>query len=405
MNLRRLAVDAGIVAVLMAATVSYADQRGGWSPFYGPDSRDLAKIGAAVWRHELTRWWIATAVGMTGMLLRSRLPVIAVAGTAAMTLVHIDSSNIPLLPLDVAAAIALFTLAAGPNSRRVSYAVLAATLFVAFAPALWLDKAPNVSGGKALVPPAVVTLSWLFGDRSRARQELAARRARDLERERDQQANIAAAAERARIARELHDAVAHGLSIIVIQAQAGAGALDKRPAATRTAHDTTARAALAAIETTGRDSLTEMRRLLGLDRPDEADLAPLPGATDLPALVARVSAAGLPVDLSVTGDLTTLPTGVGLSAYRIIQEALTNALKHAGPRATVHIDVCRGLDTVELTIADTGDGAGGPPDELRGNGLRGMRERVALLGGSLTAGDNPDGGFRVHARLPLAVTR
>jgi signal transduction histidine kinase len=146
-----------------------------------------------------------------------------------------------------------------------------------------------------------------------------------------------------------------------------------------------------------------MRRLLGLDRPDETEFAPLPGAADLPALAARVRAAGLPVDLRVRGDLTALPTGVGLSAYRIVQEALTNALKHAGPQATVHIDVCHQSGAVELTVADTGRGSGGTPDELRGNGLRGMRERVALLGGTFAAGDVAGGGFRVRARLPLAA--
>jgi signal transduction histidine kinase len=403
MNIRRLAVDAGIVAVLAAATAAYVRRSDGWS-YFTLDAREIAKFGAAAWHAELTRWWVATAVGMSAMLLRSRLPVVAVAGAAAMAVVHLTSRWFPLLPLDAAAPIALFALAAGPISRQVSYLALAGTLCLSVVPALYphLVKT-NTLAGNPLGPPAAVILSWLFGDRSRARQELAARRARDLERERDQQGDIATAAERARIARELHDAVAHGLSIIVIQAQAGSGALDKRPAAARTAADATALAALEAIETTGRDSLTEMRRLLGLDRTDGADLAPLPGAGDLPALVARVSATGLRVDLDVTGDLSALPTGVGLSAYRIIQEALTNALKHAGAQAAVHIAVCRLPDAVELTVADTGHGAGGPPDEQRGNGLRGMRERVALLGGTLTLGDNPGGGFQVRAHLPLAA--
>lgn len=404
MNPRRLAVDAGIVAVLAAATAAYASRPNGW-PGFTLDAEGIDKIGPGIWHSELTRWWTATAVGMAAMLLRSRLPAVAVAGAAAMTLVHETSRFFPLLPVDVAAPIALFTLAAGSTPRRVSYLALAATVCLAALPVLWeYQKHGAAPPGSALAPPAVVVLSWLFGDRSRARRELAARRARDLERERDQQATLAAAAERARIARELHDAVAHGLSIIVIQAQAGAGALGKRPAATRTGHDTTALAAFDAIETTGRDSLTEMRRLLGLDRPDEAELAPLPGAADLPALAARVSAAGLPVELSVTGDLTTLPTGVGLSTYRIVQEALTNALKHAGPGATVHVDVCRDREVLELTIVDTGQGAGLPAEELRGNGLRGMRERVTLLGGTLAAGDKPGGGFQVRACLPLAAT-
>lgn len=403
MNLRRLALDAGIVAVLGLATAAYLRlPDSGWL-YFSLNGKEITKFGGiAAWHTELTRWWVATAIGMFVMLLRSRLPIAAVAGTAVMGVVHGTSGFIPLLPLDAAAPVALFTLAARPPSRRISSLMFAGTLCLAFVPALWVDKALAMgSGGRALAPPGLMLLSWLFGDRIRAREERAAQRARDLERERDQQADIAAAAERSRIARELHDVVAHGLSIIVIQAQAGAGALEQRPAAARTSHDTAAQTALEAIETTGRESLTEMRRLLGLDRPGEADLAPLPGAGDLPALAARVSAAGLPVDLDVAGDLSTLPTGVGLSAYRIVQEALTNALKHAGPRATVHIAVCRRPDAVELTIADTGYGAGGAPDERRGNGLRGMRERVAMLGGTLAAGDGPRGGFQVHTRLPL----
>jgi signal transduction histidine kinase len=411
MNLRRLAIDAGIVALLAAATVAYVRRPGGGWLFF-TDEKVIEKLGGhAVWEAAMVRWWAASAVGTGAMLMRSRLPVVALAGAAAMTLVHVTTSVIiPLLPLDAATPIALFSLAARPPSRRVSYAAFAVTLGLSFVPALWANRISGEGfGGGTLTPPTAVALAWLFGDRSRAQREQASRRARDLERERDQQAEIGAAAERARIARELHDAVAHGLSIIVIQAQAGGGALDQRPTSTRTAHDATARAALEAIETTGRDSLTEMRRLLGLDRPGEADpgaadLAPLPGATDLPALVARVAATGLPVKLQVTGDLTALPTGVGLSAYRIVQEALTNALKHAGPDATVQIDVCHHPEAVELTVADTGRGAGGPVDERRGNGLRGMRERVTVLGGSLSAGDIPAGGFRVHARLPLAVT-
>jgi signal transduction histidine kinase len=397
MDLRRFAVDAGVVAVLATATAAYVRQSDGWT-FFSPDAGGILKLGGdSVWQAELTRWWAATSVGMAAMLLRSRLPIAALAGAVAMTLIHVTSTVMPLLPLDVAAAVALFTLAAGSAPRWISYAACAITVALAFAPVLWVDQMDAVGpGGAALAPSALVALAWLFGDRSRARSEESARRARELERERDQQAAIATAAERARIARELHDAVAHGLSIIVIQAQAAAGALDRRP--------DTARAALDAIEATGRDSLTEMRHLLGQDRPEEAELAPLPGPADLPALIERVRAAGLAVRASVTGEIATLPTGIGLSIYRIVQESLTNVLKHAGPLAGVDVDVHRGPDFVELTVADTGRGVGGPLDERRGSGLRGMRERVALLGGTLTAGDRPGGGFQIHARLPLAVT-
>jgi signal transduction histidine kinase len=406
-TLRRLAVDAAVVAALVAATLVSKD----WTYLtVGGDRDEVTKVaavlgGQAGLQAELNRWWAATALGMGAMLVRSRLPLVALAGAVAMALVHAGSRALPLLPLDVAPAVALFTVAAEATSRWRSYAALLAS--VVCAAALWLKplvvdvtrQGPvTPTWGGALVPPAIMALAWLLGDRSRMSRAYLAqanRRARDLERERDQQGELAAAAERARISRELHDAVAHGLSVIVIQAQAAAGAMDKRPA--------TARAALAAIVATGRDSLSEMRRLLGLTRPDGPELAPLPHLTDLPSLVERVRAAGLPVRLTVTGQVAELPTGIGLSAYRITQEALTNALKHAGPGASVLVDVCCGPETVELTVADTGRGAGGAPDERRGNGLRGMRERVAMLGGTLTAADGPDGGFRVRACLPLAA--
>jgi signal transduction histidine kinase len=247
-----------------------------------------------------------------------------------------------------------------------------------------------------LLLPAVMAVAWLAGDRARTRRlylEQVTARARDAERDRDRQAQLAAAAERASIARDLHDVVAHGLSIVVVQAQAAAGAMDKRPAI--------AQAALASIVATGRDSLAEMRRLLGLTRPQDPDLAPVPGLHGLPGLAERVRAAGLPVSLRLDGDTGAAPAGVGLCAYRIAQEALTNALRHAGPGATVDLTLHCGAERIELTVRDTGRGAGDAPDERRGNGLRGMRERVAMLGGTVTAGDAPDGGFQVRAELPL----
>jgi signal transduction histidine kinase len=400
---RRLAVDGGVVALLAVATVAF----GAWR-FVTPDegasfSRLLvektlpAAGGHAAWQLELARWWTATAVGMAAMLVRGRLPLVALAVTVAMSLVHVASLIVPFTAVDLAAPIALLTVAARLRSRLVSYAALAGTVACAVVPVV---RGPSLLlgswGGGSFTPPIAVALAWMIGDRSRAHSAYrvqVAQRTRDLERERDQQAALAAAAERARIARELHDAVAHGLSVIVIQAQAATGALERRPA--------TAGAALASIVATGRASLTEMRRLLGMDRAEGPELAPLPGLADVPDLVERVRATGLPITLRLTGQADGLPTGIGLSVYRITQEALTNALKHAGPSATVDIDIRGGPEAVELCVADTGPGAGGTPDEGRGNGLRGMRERVAMLGGTLSAGDRPGGGFQVHAHLPL----
>lgn len=402
MSVRRFAVDAAIVAALALATALYELQ---WH-FLMPLSEEVLKRGSVLglpddwFQTQLTRWWIATAAGLAAMLIRGWLPLLALAGAAGMSLVHALLPDTPFMPVDLAAPIALFAVAARAGRRWLSYTAAITAVACALIPALLREPslvAPKAWGGGAFVPPTVLAVAWLAGDRSRTRRaylDQVTERARDLERQRDQQAELAVAAERARIARELHDAVAHGLSIIVIQAQAAAGAMERRPA--------TARAALAAIVATGRDSLGEMRRLLGLSRPDGPELAPLPGLADLPALVRRVRATGLPVTLDQSGTPAELPTGVGLSAYRIAQEGLTNVLKHAGPRATVDVRVHYGGNAVEVSVVDTGPGAGGPPDERRGNGLRGMRERVAMLGGTFTARDRPTGGFQVTARLPLA---
>jgi signal transduction histidine kinase len=390
MTVRRLLVDAAVVAVLVVASAA-----SGASLILVVDSSEITKklgLPAEWWHTHLFQWWLATVVGMAAMLVRSWQPLVALAATTGMTLVHANSPVIPFMPVDLAALIALFTVASRDGRRWVSYAALGFALAASLLPAAY----PAIRWLGLLLPPMAVVAAWLFGDRARTRRaylEQVSQRALDLERERDQQAELATVAERARIARELHDAVAHGLSVIVIQAQAAAGSMERRPA--------TARAALSAIVATGRDSLTEMRRLLGLTRPDGQELAPLPGLADLATLVDRIRAAGLTVTLTETGSPEGLPTGIGLTVYRITQEALTNALKHAGPSATVDVSVHYGLDTVGLRILDTGPGAGGPPDERRGNGLRGMRERVAMLGGTLTAADRPGGtGFGVFVRLP-----
>jgi len=228
---------------------------------------------------------------------------------------------------------------------------------------------------------------WLLGVFVHARRQAAALAERNAELER--QADQAVAAERARIARELHDIVAHHLSVVVLQA-AGARASGK-PAA----------GALEKIERSGREALTEMRRLLSVLRePRElTGLTPQPGVGELAALAESVRAAGLTVDLVVDGDHGALPAAVDVSAYRIVQEALTNVLKHAGPaRAEVAVGCADGAVTIEVTDDGPGATAAG---ESGGQGLTGMRERVAIFGGELRAGPRPGGGYAVRARLPL----
>ena len=230
----------------------------------------------------------------------------------------------------------------------------------------------------------------------RSRQDLAtalAARTVELEHEREENAKLAVAEERARIARELHDVVAHNLSIIVVQAGAERRALDGgRPETTEV---------LATIEETGRTAMAEMRRLLGMLRrsDDELALAPQPSLAHLDSLVEQVREAGLPVDLRIEGEPRPLAPGVDLSAYRIVQEALTNALKHAGP-ASARVTVRYTDNELDIEIAD--DGAGAAPDDAAGgHGLVGMRERVALFGGNLAAGGRRGGGYAVRAQLPL----
>ena len=229
---------------------------------------------------------------------------------------------------------------------------------------------------------------WLAGVLVHARRQTASLAARSAELQR--QAEQAAAAERARIARELHDIVAHHLSVIVLQA-AGARAAGKP-----------AEASLEKIENSARQALSETRRLLGVlrDPDEEAGLAPQPGIGDLDALAASVRAAGLPVHLVIDGDPAALPAAVDVSVYRIVQESLTNVLKHAGP-ARAEVTIGCAADTVTVEVTDNGTAEPGRKAPAGGHGLAGMRERAAVFGGELAAGPRPGGGFAVRARLPL----
>ena len=278
---------------------------------------------------------------------------------------------------------ALYALAVWPPTRQ--FVIGIAVLVVIVLGSSALDG--SVVGSAQYL--AVVIIVMLFvrrivGDRER-RAELA-------ERERDVASREAVLDERARIARELHDAIAHTVSMMVLQAGAERRLLDVKAGGTREV--------LEGIERTGRSALVEMRRLVGMLRSDKSEpLAPQPGLQDLPILVTQLREAGLPVDLAVDGSPPGLPVGIELSAYRIVQEALTNVLKHAGEaHATVRVRYT--ADSLELEITD--DGRGQRTDVVRGgHGLVGMRERVALYGGQLTAGRRPGGGFGVHVVLPV----
>jgi signal transduction histidine kinase len=218
--------------------------------------------------------------------------------------------------------------------------------------------------------------------------------------ERDARAREAVSAERTRIARELHDAVAHTVSVMTLLAAGVRRRLDTDPDRGQS------RDVLLQVERLGREAVEELHRAVGVLRTDAASpaaapLAPQPRLADIEELVTRVREAGLPVEVRVSGEPRPLPTGVDLAAYRVIQEALTNSLKHAGPaRACVEI----GYDADRLTVAVLDDGAGGEDERGVGHGLVGMRERVALYGGEVRAGCRPGGGFAVRATLPVAVS-
>jgi signal transduction histidine kinase len=253
----------------------------------------------------------------------------------------------------------------------------------------------------AVTTAATYAAAWAAGVYVRGRREYTAvveERASLLERQREVRAREAVADERTRIARELHDVVGHALSLIVIQSGGAQRVLQSKPEL--------ARDSLASIEVTGRQALIDMERMLGMLRTTEGSeepLSPQPGLSDIDTLAARVSEAGLPVDVKVEGLPLPLPASVDLSAYRIVQEALTNTLKHAGP-ARAAVTIRYAADSLELEIVDNGKGAsddGVDSDRVGGRGLVGMKERVALFGGELTAVTRPEGGFRVHARLPL----
>jgi signal transduction histidine kinase len=336
-----------------------------------------------------------TAIGVPLALLlavplffRRRYPLAVLALTTAATAIAVGDYGYNPFP----AGVALFTVAARCE-RRVSLAAGGIALAV-LAPPLWAHAGwghPYVLLGR-LLPFAI---AWLAGDsigiRRRYVQELE-EKAERLEREREREAARAVAEEQARIARELHDVIAHNLSVMVVQAAAADDVFETRP--------DRAREALRRVEATGRSALAELRQLLGDVRGNGADFAPQPGLGRLDELVREVGDAGLEVAITIEGTPTEVPTALDLSAYRIVQEALTNTLKHAHARRA-EVAVRYQGSTLDIEVRDDGSGDGGGS----GHGLIGMRERVAVFGGSLSAGPAENGGFAVAASFPLVTER
>jgi signal transduction histidine kinase len=377
--------------------------------------------------------WVLVVICVGAVAVRRRWPATAFVAASLAAVVQMALGAGPVAA-HLAVPITLYTIAAR-RRPAASLAVLGATLVTVTAWSAyvtldgrtdgWSYKGPfgrggqvsggQVSGGEGrvggsagsgptdwggiVVLGSLLVVAWAIGWGVRSRRaylrELVAAQARELVRERDQQAELAVAAERARITRELHDVVAHGLAVIVMQAQGGAAAFAKRPADTLAALDT--------IVATGRASLADMRQVLSASEPVDGPPRPVPGLAQLARLVDQVRQAGTAVQLHRDGSPRPLPTGVDVAAYRIVQEALTNTMKHAGPGAHAKVRISYGKE--QVTIEATDDGAGPPTAGGTGNGLRGMRERVALLRGEVTAGPAPAGGYVVHARLPLDPDR
>jgi len=356
-------------------------------------------LGAALKVHPALQLPLLAAMTVP-VVFRRRYPVQAFVISGGALAVDLVTGGGPGGSL-LAPLVLLYTLAAY-RPRRVSIPGLLVSLAGAWA--VVVVRVGSSVGGVNLVLLALVISSgtalvaWVLGDSMRYRRaylKALEDRAARLERERGTQAQIAAAAERARIARELHDVIAHNVSVMVVQADGAGYALRTEPER--------AGQALAAIAQTGRQALTEMRRLLGVLRSgdEQAGLAPLPGLEQIRELIGQARDAGMSVSLTLFGAPRPLSEGAELAAYRVVQESLTNTRKHGGLAAAATITMTYEPDGLLLQMTDDGLGAAAAPDGI-GHGLTGMRERIEMYGGTVQAGPLPAGGYKVTARLPYA---
>jgi len=329
------------------------------------------------------------------LFLRRRFPFGApvAVGAAIAASSFVDGHLIPSGLITNLAAISAFVLMGMLRDRTQAIAGLAYGLGVA---AIVIHNDPNAGASNFVFISLVFAIAWTIGllvSRKFHEADEARERAIEAERQREVRARLAVSDERARIARELHDVVGHSVSVMTVQASAARRLL--RP------HQDKEREALLVVEKTGREALAEMRRMVGvLRRPEEAPaLAPQPSLEQIEGLIEHTREAGLPVELRIEGEPIELPAGIDLTAYRLVQEGLTNTLKHArAQRAEVVVRYEDGY--VELTVSD--DGQAGGNGGGSGHGLVGMQERVHVYGGELEAGPRPEGGFRLRARLPVA---
>jgi signal transduction histidine kinase len=382
-----LVFDAALAAAVLACMIcaSFAEQNPGRGPVFGTRSPGPSSV-------------LLMVLAAGALVLRRRRTMSVLAVTGLLSAVEFLLTD-PPAPVVISAVIALFTIAASTD-RPTTWRVGLLTMGVLTVTAMAAGASPWYSQ-ENLGVLAWTGLACAAGDAVRSRRafiDAIRERAERAERTREEEARRRVAEERLRIARDLHDVVAHHIALVNVQAGVAAHVMDKRP--------DQAKEALAHVREAGRSALNELRTTVGLLRQSgdpEAPTEPAPGLAVLDALVETFRNAGLPVEVARTDRDGPLPSAADLAAYRVIQEALTNVRKHAGADAKAEVSVVRVGGTIEITVLDDGRGAGpssGPADG-GGHGLIGMRERITALGGTITAGPRYGGGFRVHAILPV----
>lgn len=365
--------------------------------------------------YSLVANFVVAGALLVPLIWRNRYPLQVFAAIALIATFQV-LVGLPPVPADLAIVLAMYAVVRHCSLPWAIAAGVVTEIGVVFSALAWhlpervLNIIPIFSSAQFSTPTTIsstvavmlaVGTVWFAGFYAAARSQHAGEQQAHAVRERDQREQITVANERAQIARELHDVVAHNVSVMVVHAEGGRQSLDHDPELTRQALDT--------IWTTGKQALAEMRRIVGVLRDGDdagAVYAPQPGVAQLPDLVEHVRSSGPDVSLTVEGEPGQLPDGLQLVIYRVVQESLTNVLKHAGPGAKATVRLVYGENAIMIDIADDGAGragqaAGQGAQGAPGHGLVGMRERVTAFGGQLDAGPHPAGGFLVHAWLPV----
>ncbi|MEU9595018.1 sensor histidine kinase [Streptomyces sp. NPDC048193] len=379
------ALDAGLAAAVLVCMVagSFADPHGPDGVTWGVRTPDPLSL-------------LLMVLGAAALVLRRRAPLPVLAFTGCLSIVECVTGD-PRAPVVMAAVVALYTVAA-TTDRSTTWRVGLLTMTVLTGAAMLAGPLPWYAQDNLAVF-AWTGIGATAGDAVRSRRAFVRairERAEKAERTREEEARRRVAEERLRIARDLHDVVAHHIALVNVQAGVAAHVMDKRP--------DQAKEALAHVREASRSALNELRATVGLLRQSDdpkAPTEPAPGLDRLDELVATFHHAGLHIEVARADQGTALPTAVDLAAYRIIQEALTNVQKHAGPRARAEVSIVRVGPNIEVTVLDDGAGEADAPADGGGHGLLGMRERVTAVRGTLTTGPRYGGGFRVHAILPV----